>query len=93
MRERLEPPLSRLEDEGRPLPRFVVREPWAYLSCGVLARGFSRWRCPACGKCLLVAFSCGGRPVCPSCSGRRMAQTAANLVDHVLPHGAPYRQC
>jgi len=26
-----------------------------------------------------------GRGVCPSCNGRRMAQTAAHLVDHVIP--------
>jgi len=31
-----------------------------------------------------------GRAICPSCLGRRMADTAAHLVDHVLPQ-APYR--
>jgi len=92
MRENLEPLLARLEEEGRPLPSFVVRELRAYVRCGVLSRGFARFRCPACGKSLLVGLSCGGRTVCPSCSGRRMAQTAANLVDHVLPRRAPYRQ-
>jgi len=92
MRENLEPLLARLEEADRPLPSFVVRELRAYVRCGVLARGFTRWRCPACGDSLLVGLSCGGRTVCPSCSGRRMAQTAANLVDHVLPRGVPYRQ-
>jgi hypothetical protein len=29
--------------------------------------------------------------LCPSCTARRMADTAAHLVDHVLPR-APYRQ-
>ena len=29
--------------------------------------------------------SCKGRGVCPSCNGRHMAQTAAHLVDHVIP--------
>jgi len=29
--------------------------------------------------------ACKGRGVCPSCNGRRMAQTAAHLVDHVIP--------
>jgi len=29
--------------------------------------------------------ACKGRGVCPSCTGRRMAQTAAHLVDHVIP--------
>jgi hypothetical protein len=37
-----------------------------------------------------VAFSCKGR-VCPSCWARRSAETAADLVDRVLPE-APYRQ-
>jgi hypothetical protein len=32
-----------------------------------------------------VAFSCKGRGVCPSCNGRRMAQTAAHIVDRVIP--------
>jgi len=38
-----------------------------------------------------VAFSCKGRGVCPSCNGRRMAQTAAHLVDRVIPP-VPVRQ-
>lgn len=33
----------------------------------------------------LVAFSCKGRGFCPSCGTRRMADTAAWLVDRVLP--------
>ncbi|HEY6560371.1 MAG TPA: transposase zinc-binding domain-containing protein [Polyangiaceae bacterium] len=36
-------------------------------------------------------FSCKGRGFCPSCLGRRMAQTAANLTEHVLPP-VPLRQ-
>ena len=39
----------------------------------------------------VVAFSCKRRGVCPSCNGRHMAQTAAHLVDHVLPP-VPVRQ-
>ena len=35
--------------------------------------------------------SCKGRGFCPSCLGRRMADTAAHLVDRVLPQ-APVRQ-
>jgi hypothetical protein len=38
-----------------------------------------------------VAFSCKGRGVCPSCNGRHMSQTAAHLVDHVIPP-VPVRQ-
>jgi hypothetical protein len=39
----------------------------------------------------VIAFSCKGRGVCPSCNGRHMAQTAAHLVDHVIPP-VPVRQ-
>jgi len=35
--------------------------------------------------------SCKGRGFCPSCVGRHMADTAAHLVDHVVPH-VPVRQ-
>lgn len=34
---------------------------------------------------MVVAFSCKGRGFCPSCTGRRMADLAAHLVDEVLP--------
>jgi len=61
-----------------------------YLGCGILARGFARIRCPSCGFERLVAFSCKGR-LCPSCWARKAADTAAHLVDRVLPE-APYRQ-
>lgn len=63
----------------------------AYLECGVLAHGFLRVHCDACGHDRLVAFSCKGRGFCPSCGGRRMADTAAHLVDRVLPE-VPVRQ-
>ena len=73
------------------LPRYVETELRAYLDCGVFARGFSRCHCDACGHDLLVAFSCKTRTVCPSCAGRRMANTAAAIVDRVLPD-VPVRQ-
>jgi hypothetical protein len=72
-------------------PRHVERDFVGYLECGVLARGFSRIRCRACGDELLLAFSCKGRGVCPSCNARRAHDTAAHLVDNVLP-SVPYRQ-
>ena len=50
-----------------------------------------RARCASCGQGFVVAFSCKGRGVCPSCNGRRMAQTAAHLVDRVIPP-VPVRQ-
>ena len=40
---------------------------------------------------LFRSFSCKRRGVCPSCNGRHMAQTAAHLVDHVIPP-VPVRQ-
>jgi len=67
------------------LPGFVELELRRFLGCGVLAHGFARVHCPSCGSDLLVAFSCKGRGFCPSCGGRRMADTAAWLVDRVLP--------
>jgi len=66
----------------------VERELRAYLDCGILANGFLRLRCDACGHHRLLAFSCKGRGLCPSCGGRRMADTAAHLVDRVLPEVA-----
>ena len=84
--------LAELRDaEGRGLPRYVERELDAYLRCGILAHGFTRVRCRRCADELVVAFSCKRRGICPSCTARRMADTAANLVDRVLPE-APYRQ-
>ena len=82
---------SRSGDRGSGLPRFVRRELWEYLSCGILARGFARVHCTDCGKDGLVAFSCKKRGFCPGCCGRRMAETAAHLRDRVLPR-APIRQ-
>jgi hypothetical protein len=73
------------------LPRYVERELRAYLACGDFSRGFMRAHCDACGHDLLIAFSCGSRSICPSCTGRRMANTAAFLVDRVLPD-VPLRQ-
>ena len=55
------------------------------------AHGFLRLRCGDCGHDKLVAFSCKRRGFCPSCGARRMAQTAAHLVDHVIPR-VPVRQ-
>jgi hypothetical protein len=57
----------------------------SYLECGVLAFGFARVRCGDCGEERLLAFSCNGRGVCPSCNARRMAEVAAHLTDQVLP--------
>jgi len=76
---------------GAELPRFIKDEFDAFLACGILAHGFLRLRCGECGHDKLLAFSCKRRGFCPSCGARRMSQTAAHLVDHVIPH-VPVRQ-
>jgi hypothetical protein len=63
----------------------------AFLECGIIAHGFLRLRCDEGGHDKLMAFSCKRRGFCPSCVARRMSQTAAHLVDHVIPH-VPVRQ-
>ena len=73
------------------LPQFVKDEFDAFLECGILAHGFVRVCCGECGDEKLVAFSCKRRGICPSCGARRMAETAAYLVDHVIPR-VPVRQ-
>ncbi|AUB85154.1 transposase [Candidatus Thiodictyon syntrophicum] len=78
------------DGDGHAVPGYVERELRRYLECGILAYGFCQARCPACGQDFLVAFSCKGR-ICPSCNARRMAETAAHLVDHVFPP-LPVRQ-
>ena len=97
VREYLETYLA-LANEAEPfgdgvpgVPDHVETELRSYLRCGILAHGFARARCSACGHEFLVAFSCKGRGCCPSCGAKRMAQTAAHLVDHVFPH-VPVRQ-
>jgi hypothetical protein len=64
------------------VPSFDEREFRQFLDCGVWASGFARFR-DACHAERLVPFSCKARAVCPSCGGRRMAERAAHLVDHV----------
>ncbi len=78
-------------ETGASLPEFVKEEFDAFLECGILAHGFLRLRCGECGHDKLVAFSCKRRGFCPACGARRMAQTAARLVDHLIPH-VPVRQ-
>ncbi len=74
-----------------PIPHFAAQELREFLRCGVLEHGFLRLRCDACKAERLVAFSCKRRGFCPSCGGRRMADTAAHLVDRVWPR-VPVRQ-
>jgi hypothetical protein len=62
-----------------------------YVPCGILAHGFLRLGCDTCQQELLLPFSGKRRGFCPSCAGRRMAQTAAHLVECVIPW-VPTRQ-
>ena len=92
VQEHLESFLAQVEAEtGTSLPEFVKDEFDAFLECGILAHGFVRLRCADCAHEKLVAFSCKRRGFCPSCGARRMAESAAHLVDHVIPR-VPVRQ-
>jgi hypothetical protein len=91
VRENLATLLEEASQQGRGLPRYVERDFARYLECGVLAHGFARVRCESCEDEILVAFSCKGRGVCPSCNAKRAQVTAVHLVEGVLPH-VPYRQ-
>jgi hypothetical protein len=79
------------EDTGRSVPTWTEKEFRQYLTCGILAHGFARIRCGDCRQERLLAFSCKGRGVCPSCTNRRMAEVAAHLCDRVIP-AVPVRQ-
>src|SRR3954466_9249830 len=92
VQEQLESFLAQVQAEtGASLPDFVKDEFDAFLECGILAHGFLRLRCAQCAHEKLVAFSCKRRGFCPSCGARRMAGTAAHLVDCVIPR-VPVRQ-
>jgi hypothetical protein len=91
VRENLATLVVEAAEVGRGLPRYVEKDFSKYLECGVLAHGFARVRCEGCKDEVLVAFSCKGRGVCPSCNAKRAHVTAAHLVEEVLPH-VPWRQ-
>ena len=89
--EELDGFLAEAEARGHRLPSFVESTFRDFLTCGVPEHGFIRVHCDGCGHDRVVAFSCKRRGICNSCGGRRMADTAAHLVDHVLP-AVPMRQ-
>lgn len=91
VRDHLETFVAREVERGGSLPRFVDRELRKFVACGAPGLGFVRVRCTDCGYDRAVPFSCKGRGFCPGCGGRRMAETAARLVDRVLPR-VPIRQ-
>ena len=67
------------------VPEYVEREFRSYLKCGIPAFGFARAFCDHCKHDFIIPFSCKKRGVCPSCGQRHMVETAAHLVDNVMP--------
>ena len=78
-------------DPNWSVPTFVERELRAIMDCGDYTKGFVLLKCATCRQGQVVPFSCKGR-LCPSCSARRMSETAAFLVDRVLSPACRYRQ-
>jgi len=76
---------------GLGMPGFVREEFERYLRCGILAHGFRARALRRLRTRSVVAFSCKNRGICPSCSARRMHDTAMHLTERVLPH-VPVRQ-
>ncbi len=83
--------VDQLSARGRSLPIYVQREFDEYLKCGRVEYRFLRVRCQDCHAERLVTFSCKRRGFCPSCGARQMVESAALLVDEVLPR-SPMRQ-
>jgi len=91
VRDHLPAFLAKAAEAERAVPEFVRAEFERFLKCGWVEEGCAVVRCESCGFTRLVAYSCKGRGVCCSCIARRMSDTAAHLVDRVLPE-APMRQ-
>jgi len=56
----------------------------SYLDCGLFEPGFARVFCPECRYEFLVAFSCKGRGLCPSCGAKRAAIFSQLLHNKIL---------
>jgi hypothetical protein len=80
------------QSSGKRLPKYVENEFRRYLECGLHAHGFARAVCETCGDELFLPFSCKLRGICPSCNTRRMPNTAAHLIDHVIAPDVTLRQ-
>ena len=57
---------------------------FSYLDCGLFESGFARVVCPECRFEFLVAFSCKGRGLCPSCGAKRAAIFSELLQSKIL---------
>lgn len=62
-----------------------------YLDCGLFQSGFARVVCPRCRFEFLVAFSCKGRGLCPSCGAKRAA-IFSELLQHQILADVPHAQ-
>lgn len=82
---------DRIQEAGDILPKYIESEFEEYLKCGILAFGFLRNHCDTCGKEHIVGFSCKRRGFCPSCMGRRMAETTIFLTEQLIQN-IPVRQ-
>ena len=76
----LETFLARQRKRDRVVPRFVERELRAFLDCGVLARGFLRVHCDACGLDRLVPYSCKCRGYAELMNMRSMVTSAGQVA-------------
>ncbi len=93
IQQHLESFLQHVHDaSGKCLPKYVENECRRYRECGLHAHGFARAVCETCGDELLLPFSCKLRGICPSCNARRMSNTAAHLIDHVIAPDLTLRQ-
>jgi hypothetical protein len=57
---------------------------FSYMDCGLFESGFARVVCPECRFEFLVAFSCKGRGLCPSCGAKRAAIFSELLQKKIL---------
>ena len=74
-----------------PLRLDAVATVRAFLRCGDLAAGFTRFYCPECGHEKLLAFTCEARHFCPACHQRRVRHTGQWIAASVC-HDVPHRQ-
>jgi len=62
-----------------------------YFDCGLFESGFARVKCTKCPNEFLVAFSCKGRGLCPSCGAKRAA-IFSEMLQHQILADAPHAQ-
>ena len=80
-----------LKNSEKPVPTYIEKQFKQYIQCGILAHGFACAHCHDCHQDFLIAFSCKGRGICPSCNTRSMVEIAAHLVENLIPQ-IPMRQ-